>query len=220
MKYTINQGIGIFENAVSDEWCDKVIDTFETNKNFHKDRQDGEKQSYTIVADTAMALQFANEDLTREFIDHFFINIYPFYSKKFSTLSESEFHSIRDVKIQKTLPTGGYHVWHHESSSLDTAHRIAVYSVYLNDVEEGGETEFLYQSLRVSPKKGTVIIWPSGYYHTHRGNPPLSGVKYLTTGWLEYFPEVIEELQKFQALHPQDPYQFMKWIKSLQQNNE
>ena len=73
MKYTINQGIGIFENAVSDEWCDKVIDTFETNKNFHKDRQDGEKQSYTIVADTAMALQFANEDLTREFIDHFFI---------------------------------------------------------------------------------------------------------------------------------------------------
>ena len=87
-------------------------------------------------------------------------------------------------------------------------------------MEEGGETEFLYQSLRVSPKKGTVIIWPSGYYHTHRGNPPLSGVKYLATGWLEYFPEVIEELQKFQALHPQDPYQFMKWIKSLQQNNE
>ena len=219
MKYIINQGIGIFENAVSDEWCDKAIDAFETNKNFQVDRQDSQNQSSTRITDTAVDLNLVDKDLTYEFITHFYKNIYPLYSKKFD-LKYLEFHSIKDVKIQKTLPTEGYHVWHCENGSLDSAHRVAVYSVYLNDVEEGGETEFLYQSLRVSPKKGTVVIWPSGYYHTHRGNSPLSGVKYLATGWLEYFPEVIEELQKFQALHPQDPYQFMKWVKSLQQNNE
>jgi len=56
----------------------------------------------------------------------------------------------------------------------------------LNDVKEGGETEFLYQSVRVSPKKGTLVIWPAAFTHVHRGNPPLSGTKYIMTSWLEY----------------------------------
>ena len=54
----------------------------------------------------------------------------------------------------------------------------------MNDVEEGGETEFLYQSFRVKPKAGTLILFPSFFTHTHRGNPPLKGVKYLATGWI------------------------------------
>jgi hypothetical protein len=58
--------------------------------------------------------------------------------------------------------------------------------MYLNDVEHGGETEFLYQKRRVSAKTGRVVIWPAGYTHVHRGNPPLSGEKYLLTGWLEF----------------------------------
>ena len=56
--------------------------------------------------------------------------------------------------------------------------------VYLNDVPEGGETEFLYQKLKVKPKKGTVLIWPGGYTHLHRGNPPMSD-KYIATGWYQ-----------------------------------
>ena len=59
--------------------------------------------------------------------------------------------------------------------------------IYLNDVEEGGETEFLYQSIRVAPKAGTLLIWPAGFTHTHRGNPPLSGDKYIATGWVQYY---------------------------------
>jgi hypothetical protein len=53
-------------------------------------------------------------------------------------------------------------------------------------VEEGGETEFLYLSQRVKPKTGRLVIFPSGYVHTHRGNPPLSGEKYIMTGWIEF----------------------------------
>jgi len=57
--------------------------------------------------------------------------------------------------------------------------------VFLNDVDEGGETEFLYQNKRIAPKKGRMVIWPSSFTHTHRGNPPLSGSKYIITGWIE-----------------------------------
>jgi hypothetical protein len=57
--------------------------------------------------------------------------------------------------------------------------------MYLNDVDDGGETEFLYQSKRYKPVKGRVLIWPAGFTHVHRGNPPLSGEKYIATSWLE-----------------------------------
>ena len=63
-----------------------------------------------------------------------------------------------------------------------TQRRILAAMIYLNDVEEGGETEFLYQKLKVKPRKGTILIWPGSYTHLHRGNPPMSD-KYIATGW-------------------------------------
>lgn len=90
------------------------------------------------------------------------------------------------MKIQKTLPSEGYHVWHFESDTIDHASRIITWGLYLNTVEQGGETEFLYQSLRIPAIEGTLVMWPATYTHVHRGNPPLSGEKYLLTGWIEY----------------------------------
>ena len=60
--------------------------------------------------------------------------------------------------------------------------RCLTWMVYLNDVNEGGETEWLYQQLKIKPKRGTVVIWPTGFTHLHRGNPPMSN-KYIVTGW-------------------------------------
>ncbi len=93
------------------------------------------------------------------------------------------------IKMQKTRPSEGYHNWHCESgSSLYDRTTILAWMVYLNDVEDGGETEFLYQSVRVPPVQGRFICWPAGWTHIHRGNPPLKGVKYALTGWINFIP--------------------------------
>jgi hypothetical protein len=84
------------------------------------------------------------------------------------------------------MPGQGYHVWHCEDMALEFRRRIGTYILYLNDVEEGGETELLYLNQRIKPTAGTLVLFPSGYIHAHRGNPPLSGVKYILTGWLEF----------------------------------
>ena len=57
--------------------------------------------------------------------------------------------------------------------------------MFLNDDFEGGETEFLYLYERVKAKRGMMLLWPAGFTHTHRGNPVLSGEKYISTSWLE-----------------------------------
>ena len=41
--------------------------------------------------------------------------------------------------------------------------RAFVFSMYLNDVEEGGETEFLHFSKRVKPKTGRIVFWPAAF---------------------------------------------------------
>ena len=85
--------------------------------------------------------------------------------------------------LQKTEPLQGYHTFHAENVAWSNRNRTLTWMIYLNDVEEGGETEFLYQQLKIKPKRNTCVIWPGSFTHLHRGNPPISGTKYILTGW-------------------------------------
>lgn len=91
-----------------------------------------------------------------------------------------------EVKYQKTSKGDGYHNWHWEQ--VYGLNRILAWTAYLNDVDSGGETEFLYQSERIEAKAGRIALFGADYRHTHRGNPPLSGDKYIATGWIESIP--------------------------------
>ncbi len=94
---------------------------------------------------------------------------------------------VSNCKVQKTCPSGGYHNWHSEhTNDLHSKETLLAWMVYLNDVEDGGETEFLYQSLRVKPIRNRLVLWPAGFTHLHRGNPPLKGDKYIVTGWINF----------------------------------
>ena len=130
-------------------------------------------------------LRFSNLELMREVNDYltpYFID----YADKFPQCRDSISH---EIKLQKT-PAGsaGYSVWHAEQGPGFSAFRSTSWLLYLNDVTEGGETEFLYQKLRVSPTRGTLVIWPAGFTHPHRGNPPYSNDKYVITGWSGFDP--------------------------------
>jgi len=111
----------------------------------------------------------------------------------------NEFVSLKDPKgwvsgstlLQKTEPTQGYHVWHYENGGYNNIARHVAWMIYLNDVEDGGETEFLYQRKRIKPVRNRAVIWPGSYTHLHRGNPPLSGTKYILTGWMTSMSQMI-----------------------------
>jgi len=63
---------------------------------------------------------------------------------------------IEMTKIQHYLPGEGYYDWHTErcTASYPTVARHMVFMTYLNDVSDGGETEFYYQNLKIKPEKG------------------------------------------------------------------
>lgn len=114
----------------------------------------------------------------------------------FDTYLDKYFESMPNAKIgfreghniQHYPKGGGYKIFHCERSRMDPVQlcRHLVYMTYLNDVEEGGQTEFKYQKLFVKPQKGLTLIWPSDWTHTHRGIPSLTEEKMIVTGWLHY----------------------------------
>lgn len=96
---------------------------------------------------------------------------------------------IGDINAQKyEAGKGGYPYWHSEvypqAGGNDPLHRMLLFMFYLNDVEEGGETDFFYQDESVKPKAGRMVIAPAYFTHTHRGNIPKSNDKYILTSWI------------------------------------
>jgi len=191
----MDQFILEYKNAFTREYCNSVIEYYENavSAGFGYTRKQVSDTPAQYIDDTAV---FAHSeytikldhswDLVRHFSSIFWRDCYSKYISQVPSVSNMTEQGIFTYKIQKTLPGQGYHVWHHEVDGKSTCQRTMAWMLYLNDVEEGGETEFLYQRCRIRPTAGTVVMWPGYYTHIHRGNPPLSGPKYIVTGNLEF----------------------------------
>lgn len=96
-----------------------------------------------------------------------------------------------------TAGSGGYPYWHCElyprDASAETLHRHLLWTLYLNEEFEEGETEFLFQQRKIKPATGTLLIAPTAFTHTHRGNRPQRGDKFIATSWILF--------QRAQALY-------------------
>jgi len=93
------------------------------------------------------------------------------------------------INLQRyTAGEGGYPYWHCElyprDAAAETLHRTLLWTIYLNDGFDEGETEFLYQQRKVVPKTGSLLIAPAAFTHTHRGNRPVGRDKYIATSWV------------------------------------
>lgn len=93
------------------------------------------------------------------------------------------------INIQRYIADqGGYPAWHCECMPRldggESLHRLLLWTIYLNDRFDAGETEFLYQWRKIKPRTGSLLIAPAAFTHTHRGNRPRGGDKYIATSWI------------------------------------
>lgn len=191
-SFHIDNFIATYDNYILDSECNRAIQLFEEQQKFNntitrsaQEKADGLTKKDSQFYAAAGNIEVWHSDL-KVLIANFDMALKHY--EKVTDIKTS--YGGRDflyttLKIQKTLPGEGYHVWHVEKNAgFNYNNRVIAFSIYLNDIEEGGETEFLHQSLRVKPKKGRIAIWPANFPYVHRGNPPLSGEKYILTSWL------------------------------------
>ena len=109
------------------------------------------------------------------------------YLEKYEWAGKCYFFNIFELtNIQRYPPNGGYFSWHCERMNPSSRNRHLVFMTYLNDVEEGGETEFFHQNVKIKPEKGLTLIWSSDWTHVHRGLPAPKEEKTIVTGWYSY----------------------------------
>lgn len=182
--------IGIYEDAASEELCDAVIKKFESiwknRLHLNVDSVQSSKQYGGSLnrRDDCIFFETCARDLGDE-IHKVVGKCFEEYKEKYIGFSSSKIIS-HSVKVQKTIEGGGFHGWHSEHGEGGSSLRVGVWCLYLTSHDGHGETEFITQGLRLPPKKGTMVLWPAGFTHPHRGNPVYEDdVKYIATGWLE-----------------------------------
>jgi hypothetical protein len=172
-EYLHQDFIMVWDDIIPSDFCDWLVN-YLTNSNYLSPRSnnylsDKQVEMHNFSPGEADYLQMLVNGCALEYV-----NKYP-YLKAFPYTSSC-------VLLQQTNPKEGYHAFHAEDSTWNNQLRTLAWMVYLNDVDDGGETEYLYQQLKVKPKQGRVVIWPGSFTHIHRGNPPMSE-KFIATGW-------------------------------------
>lgn len=190
----IQDHIAQVDNLLTAQECQDIIEHWEwlhsQNLSYTRsqlgDNSGSRKKDTTVFALEQESMRLApDQPFMNTFLARFWEQ-YNLYLGHYDTLRDTADQWIRGMRIQKTQRGEGYHQWHYEADGVDRCRRVTAWMLYLNSVDQGGETEFLYQHTRIEPVQGRLLIWPAGYTHVHRGNPPLEGVKYILTGWCEW----------------------------------
>jgi hypothetical protein len=182
------------ENAISHELCNTFIDTFE-NSNLKQEGKLYNKDGFSTDGKKSTDITFNPSFLQDEqwgtplsqLITILQKNIDD-YKLRFGTA----FQNIDPIDVSPTFnmqryePNEGFFQYHCERASRGYLDRVLVWMVYLNDVDDRGETEFLYQHQFERPTQGTLLIWPSDWTHTHRGISSPTQTKYILTGWVNH----------------------------------
>ena len=91
------------------------------------------------------------------------------------------FSLMEPVTMLEYLPNQGFYDLHVDAGPSHP--RVCSALLYLNDVDEGGETWFDKQGLKIKPEKGKLIVFPASYAYSHQAMPPVSGNKYVAVTW-------------------------------------
>lgn len=177
-----------YPHEASDDYCDRMIQRWEDlNSGVMSSsigRMDGQLTNGTSTnrKDYAFFYEIDAKDLAEE--TYQILNkCLEMYIEKYPSLGNHQLSST-SIKVQKTPPKGGFHMWHCEQRGLKDSLRVLTWTIYLNDMPDNeAETEFLEYGIKVPAKKGTVSIFPAAWTHTHRGNAVYSHNKYIATGW-------------------------------------
>lgn len=123
----------------------------------------------------------------------------------YNAFIEPKYHSIiKNVEPIQFLsyPVGGHYIEHNDSENFENGQwvRIAPRDIsilfYLNEDYTGGELEFTTLGLKIKPKTGMMIAFPSYKEFAHKVHPVTSGTRYSLVTWLETEQKIYETIRR------------------------
>ena len=180
--------IRVYDNMISAEICAEAIRRFDASQDkfpglIHKkdgtkvvDRETKRTSELVISDDPSWAdiekvLQAGYVECINRYAEEF-----PHLGKVVGTLFSEPFRF-------KKYEAGGFFDWHVDSGGENNSRVVAV-QIYFNNVHKGGETEFVFQQMKVPAVTGRMIVFPTLWTYLHRGAPVHSNAKYICTNYV------------------------------------
>lgn len=170
--------IVVLENVLSDEECESLI---ELSKDSMKRSKIGASREVDNIRTSSGT--FLEENETVAIIE-----------KRVSSIMNIPVEHGEGLHILKYTPGQEYKAHYDyfaEHSRAAENNRISTLVMYLNDVEEGGETFFPKLNLSIAPKKGSAVYFEYFYNDKslneltlHGGAPVIKGEKWVATQWM------------------------------------
>ena len=181
----LKEFIHVYENALEPDICDFLINLFDQVTDKHERYVNQGKPNFTQFNLTEHR-ELAPE--INQVHNHIIKNIFDHRDKYYEFTDPRVFpqeHALEQFRVKKYNPDGEDRFdTHVDVVDYGTARRFLSFMWYLNDVETGGNTVF--KDFMIQPKKGSLLVFPPLWMFPHKGEPPISGPKYIMSTYLHY----------------------------------
>ena len=103
------------------------------------------------------------------------------YAQQYAQETGAHFSHMEPISMLEYLSGDGFYKPHLDFGPGQPRGMSAL--LYLNDVEEGGETYFDHFDVAISPIAGRLVLFPATAPYSHEARPPVSGNKYVLVTW-------------------------------------
>ena len=182
--------IHVFEDILSDEVCDQIIDTFGHDELMEPAlvRDDADNNSDNVGKRRSCSLCKISvpNDLIPEHKRMYLDNeIFSGINKVIAKYKEIHPDIECDIDTGYELlryKEGQYYIQH--TDSYKEEQRTLSCSFALNDDFEGGEFALFDREIQLKPKKGSVLVFPSNFMYPHEICPVTKNTRYSIITWL------------------------------------
>jgi len=186
--------IQVYENCLEPDFCQDLIDMFESHEHLYEKVDKSAFAKEKIYFNQINITQHSHYDEKFKEYHNKLLDVgTKIVSDYISILPSPVYPNYTDTwegfRIKRYMP-GGYEGFGLHGDACDTSNvtRWLAFFWYLNDVKDGGTTTFLYHEDNIlgsiEAKQGRCLVFPPTWTYPHKGDPPMSGPKYIVGSYL------------------------------------
>lgn len=174
-----------FDRALEPDFCLRMIESFNRLARFHARSGRGTPAQLEESAWTELNVTKVADASFETFFREQAMRYLALYNERVSlTLPIPPRNRLENLRIKRYSVDTADRFQPHFDSLDYCSNRYMVFLWYLNDVSEGGETEFCDLGLRIRAQQGRLLMFPPYWMFQHAGLPPRSNDKYMISTYL------------------------------------
>jgi hypothetical protein len=176
--------IRVYKNAVSDDFCDKIVSKFEKNSSQMEIIENQSRPNFQQI-------NLHQHDEWKNFCSTLQITFKKYITQYKEDCGITEFHwpeqyGFEQFRMKRYLANNtdefAYHV---DVQNYASARRFLVFFLYCDD-NKAGQTIFNDMNINISCTKASLLMFPPLWTYLHSGSIPIDKPKYIIGSYLHY----------------------------------